>query len=129
MVLDVLVDLLGGRLVDTLDDMAEHAHGAARCRLRSIPRNSLEVDAALDELGAQDIDDLLGDKVGRGVDRKELVALRKLNRGAGILQVIALGNLARGLLEGVVDLLHIDLGHDVEAGIFSHDVSFRVRAA
>ena len=129
LILDVLVDLLGGRLVDTLDDMAEHAHGAARCRLRSIPRDSLEVDAALDELGAQDIDDLLGDKVGRGVDRKELVALRKLDRGAGILQVIALGNLARGLLEGVVDLLHVDLGHDVEAGIFSHDVSFRVRAA
>jgi hypothetical protein len=129
LVLDVLVDLLGGRLVDTLDDMAEHAHGAARCRLRSIPRDSLEVDAALDELGAQDIDDLLGDKVSRGVDRKELVALRKLNGGARILKVIALGNLARGLLEGVVDLLHVDLGHDVEAGIFSHDVSFRVRAA
>ena len=129
LVLDVLVDLLGGRLVDTLDDMAEHAHGATRCRLRSIPRDSLEVDAALDELGAQHLDNLLGDKVGRGVDRKELVALRKLDRGAGILKVIALGNLARGLLEGVVDLLHVDLGHDVEAGIFSHDVSFRVRAA
>ena len=129
LVLDVLVDLLGGRLVDTLDDMAEHAHGTARCRLRSIPRDSLEVDAALDELGAQHVDNLFGDKVGRGVDRKELVALRKLDRGAGILKVIALGNLARGLLEGVVDLLHVDLGHDVEAGIFSHDVSFRVRAA
>ena len=129
LILDVLIDLLGGRLVNALDDMAEHAHGAARCRLRSIPRDSLEVDAALDELGAQHVDNLLGDKVGRGVDRKELVALRKLDRGAGILQVIALGNLARGLLEGVVDLLHVDLGHDVEAGIFSHDVSFRVRAA
>ena len=129
MILDVLVDLLGGRLVDTLDDMAEHAHGAARCRLWSIPRDSLEVDAALDELGAQHVDNLFGDKVGRGVDRKELVALRKLDRGAGILKVIALGNLARGLLKGVVDLLHVDLGHDVEAGIFSHDVSFRVRAA
>ena len=129
LVLDVLVDLLGGRLVDTLDDMAEHAHGAARRRLRSIPRDSLEVDAALDELGAQHVDNLFGDKVGRGVDRKELVALRKLDRGARILKVIALGNLARGLLEGVVDLLHVDLGHDVEAGIFSHDVSFRVRAA
>ena len=129
LILDVLVDLLGGRLVDTLDDMAEHAHGAARCRLRSIPRDSLEVDAALDELGAQHVNNLFGDKVGRGVDRKELVALRKLDRGAGILKVIALGNLARGLLEGVVDLLHVDLGHDVEAGIFSHDVSFRVRAA
>lgn len=89
---------------------------------------SLEVDAALDELGAHHVDNLLGDKVGRGVDRKELVALRKLDRGTGILQVIALGNLARGLLEGVVDLLHVDLGHDVEAGIFCHDVSFRVRA-
>ena len=63
------------------------------------------------------------------MDRKELVALRKLDSGAGILQVIALGNLARSLLEGIIDLLHVDLGHDVEAGIFSHDVSFRVRAA
>ena len=129
LVLDVLVDLLGGRLVDTLDNMAEHAHGAARCRLRSIPRDSLEVNAALDELGTQHVDNLLRDKVSRGADRKELVALRKLDRGAGILKVIALGNLARGLLKGVIDLLHVDLGHDVEAGIFSHDVSFRVRAA
>ena len=118
-----LLIFLAVALVDTLDDMAEHAHGAARCRLRSIPRDGLEVDAALDELGAQHVDNLLGDKVGRGVDRKELVALRKLDRGAGILKVIALGNLARGLLKGIIDLLHVDLGHDVEAGIFSHDVN------
>ena len=87
------------------------------------------IKEALDELGAQHVDNLFGDKVGRGVNRKELVALRKLDRSAGILKVIALGNLARGLLKGIVDLLHVDLGHDVEAGIFSHDVSFRVRAA
>ncbi len=90
LILDVLIDLLGSRLVDTLDDVTEHAHGTARCSLGRIPGHGLKIDAALDELGAQDVDDLLGDKVGRGVDRKELVALRKLDGGAGVLEVIAL---------------------------------------
>ena len=125
MILDVLIDLLGGRLVNALDDMAEHAHGTARSRLRRVPRDSLKIDAALDELRAQHVNDLLGDKIGRGIDRKELVALRKLDGGAGVLEVIALRDLACGLLEGVIDLLHIDLGHNVEAGIFSHGSSFR----
>ena len=109
--------------------MAEHAHGAARCRLRSIPRDSLEVHAALDELAADDVDDLRGHEIGRRGHRQGAGAFVQGDLGARVLQIVALGELLSGLLEGVVDLLHVDLGHDVEAGIFSHDVSFRVRAA
>ena len=62
LVLDVLVDLLGGRLVDTLDDMAEHAHGAADAACGASHETAFEVDAALDELGAQHVDNLLETK-------------------------------------------------------------------
>lgn len=65
LILDVLVDLLGGRLVDTFDDMAEHANGAAARGLRIVPLDGLDVDTALDELGRKDVDDLAGDEIGR----------------------------------------------------------------
>ena len=120
LILDVFVDPLSGSLVDALDDMAENANGAAARGLGIVPLDRLDVDAALDELGREDIDDLAGDEIGRGGDGEELVRLGQLDRGAGVFQVIALGEFARRLLVGVVDLLQVDFGHNVEARVFCH---------
>ena len=82
LVLDVFVDLLGSRLVDSLDDMADETDGATGSRLGIIPLDRLDVDAALNELARKHIDDLSSDEIRWCVERKELVGLGKLDRGA-----------------------------------------------
>src|SRR5207344_3383325 len=39
-----------------------------------------------------------------------------LDRASGVLEVVARGDLARGLVDRVANLLHVELGHDVERG-------------
>ena len=39
-----------------------------------------------------------------------------LDLGIGALEVEPVGRLAVGLVDGVADLLHVDLGDDVEGG-------------
>ena len=46
--------------------------------------------------------------------------LSRRSRRPSPLQIVALGELLSGLLEGVVHLLHIHRGDDIEAGFFSH---------
>ena len=42
------------------------------------------------------------------------LVVAELDRGAGVLEVEPVGDLAAGLVDGVADLLQVDLGHDVE---------------
>src|SRR3954466_11568295 len=44
----------------------------------------------------------------------------QLERGVRVLEVEALVDLAAGLVDRVADLLHVDLGDDVEAGLGGH---------
>ena len=74
-ILNVLVDLLGRRLIDAFDDMAEHAHRTARSRQGGIPRNALQVDATLNEFRVKHVGNLTSNKIGGSDDRKELIAL------------------------------------------------------
>lgn len=67
-------------------------------------------------------------KSAGGVDGEELVRLGQLDRGTGVLQVIALGKLTGRLLIGVVDLLHVDFGHNVEARVFCHSRLLSIRS-
>jgi hypothetical protein len=83
--------------------------------LRRVPADGLEVDPPLHEPSVQHVDDLRGDELGRSRDRYGAVGLRERDGCPGALEVIALGEFPRGLLVGVVDLLHVDRGDHVEA--------------
>src|SRR5450759_324520 len=117
---DVLVDALGERLLDAVDDRGGHAHRAAARGLGVAPRERLEVDAALDHRAAEHVDDLARHEVRRRLhrDRRRVLVERDL-RARG-LQVVALGELAVGGLHRVVDLLHIHLDVDVETLVLGH---------
>jgi hypothetical protein len=71
----------------------------------------LEGDPALDELRLEDVED--GEDALLGVrDHDDLLAAPR-DRGTDVLEVVALGHLLDRLVEGVVDLLTIDLADDV----------------
>ena len=90
---------------------------------RLAPGDRLEVDAAAHELGVEHVDDLLADEVARRVQRERLLGLAELDRRARVLEVVALHELLGRLLVGVVDLLQVDLGDDVEAVVLGHGSS------
>src|SRR5690606_40008064 len=72
-------------------------------------------DAALDQLGLEDIEDSLHPVLGVRLHEDLLPGPR--DRGAHALEVVALRDLLGGLVEGVVDLLPLDLRDDVETGV------------
>ena len=114
-ILNVLVDLLSESLVDSLDDMTDKTNRTTGRGLRVAPGDALDVDAALEKLAVKDIEDLTGHKVGGSADRKGLILLGKVDASTGVLKIVALRELAGSLLVCVVDLLHVDLGNDIEA--------------
>ena len=88
--LDILVDLLGGILVDAVDDAAEDAHRAARGSDGSVPAYRLDVDAALDQLGIEDISDLSSNEISRRRNGNRPLGLGERDLRSGILEIVAL---------------------------------------
>src|SRR5690606_1768719 len=57
-----------------------------------------------------------------------LGALELDRRDLGVLEVVPLRDLLGGLVHRVVDLLEVDAGGDVEAGVFGHGLNYRWEA-
>jgi hypothetical protein len=83
---------------------------AGRVRLAGV--EAAQGDAALDQLRLEDFEDRLDALLAVGLHEHLVAAL--LDRGADILEVVALDDLLLGLVEGVVDLHLVDLADDVE---------------
>ena len=73
--LDILVDLACGFLVDAVDDARGTTNAHASCSHGITPLNSTQVDAALNELRTDDIDNLLGHEVGGSGNGHRLLSL------------------------------------------------------
>ena len=56
----------------------------------------------------------------RQIKEKALGAIELDGRERGVLEVVALQDLLGRLIDGVVDLLEVDGGRDVEGGVFGH---------
>src|ERR1044071_1193180 len=117
-VLDEAHDLLGlvhGNAVLERDALAQ---GSPRRGLRILDGERLQVDAAPVELGLEDVEDGLElHVVGGGEDEVHLL-LGDLVLGP--LEVVAGLDLPLGLVDGVGDLLHVELARDVEAVLGGH---------
>ena len=122
--LDVLGDALGDILLDTLLDDAHGADHPAGGVLGRAPFDGLEVDLALDEVRVEHVDDLAAHEVARGEHGDGLGSLVEIDLRSGILEVITLLETLLGVVEGVLDLLHVGLGDDVEAVVLGHDLPF-----
>ena len=85
-----------------------------------------QVDLAADETRLEDVDDLGGNELGGCLHGHDALGLVELDGGVGVLEVVALHELLGRLLVGVVDLLHVDFGNDVEAAVFGCHVSLLV---
>ena len=70
--------------------MANDANATTRGSLGLIPAQALKIDLTLNEAPVENVDDLLSDKIGRGVDGHDGISLRKLDGSTGTLQVITL---------------------------------------
>src|SRR5690606_30384447 len=122
--LDALGELVADQLGDLLGDLAAQAlldgagelvllAGGLGLAVAEVER--LERDAAAEQLGLEDVDDRL-DALG-GVRLHDHGLARPRDRGADVAEVVALRDLLRGLVERVVDLLPVDLAHDVERAV------------
>ncbi|MTB88222.1 hypothetical protein GGQ26_07650 [Aeromicrobium sp. zg-629] len=118
LVADQLADLLGLLGTDALAEGAVDLDVLARLA-RVVGLEGLEADAALDELGLEDVEDGQRALLGVGGDLDAPLAL-PLDGRAGVLEVVARRDLLGRLVEGVVGLLAVDLADDVEGGI-GHD--------
>src|SRR6266508_1829962 len=123
-----LADRLGERLRlvfrDALEERALDPVGAAAGGSRLRGGQRLERDRAPDQLLLEDVQGGQRPLVGLGDDHHVLA--RPGDRGTGVLEVEALAQLLPGLVQGVVDLLAVDLGDDVERGIGHAQAPFAV---
>ena len=87
---------------------------ARRLGLAGVER--LQRDAALDQLLLEDVEHRLRALLAVRLDL-DAVLTRPRDRGADVLEVVALRDLLGGLVEGVVDLLPVDLADDVEGRV------------
>jgi hypothetical protein len=101
--------LVGG---DAVDERDVEAVVAARSRLGFVVVERLQADLALDQLGLEHVERRHDALFGVRADGDAVA--RPLHRRAGVLEVVALRDLLGGLVDRVVDLLPVDLGHDVE---------------
>ena len=69
-----------------------------------------------------DIDDLACNEIGGSRHCDGLLLLVERQLGAGAFQVVALRQLFLRLLICIVDFLHVDGGHYIEARFLGHDV-------
>src|SRR5437773_442564 len=80
----------------------------------------LQGDAALDELALEDVEQRLHPEVVvRGERERGLRAVER-DRALRPFEVVALGHFLRGLVHGVIDLLEVGAGGDVEGGERRH---------
>jgi hypothetical protein len=79
----------------------------------------LERDTALDQLVLEHVQDRLGPLLAVGADLHPVVA-RPGDRRADVAEVEPGADLLARLVQCVVDLLPVELGHDVEGGICRH---------
>ena len=84
---------------------------ARRLHLAGVER--LERDVAADQLLLEHIEGRLGALLGVGGDDDRLFA-GPVDAGVGAAEVVALREFLRGLVEGIVDLLAVDLAHHVK---------------
>src|SRR6266508_901479 len=102
-------------LWDALHQGALDAVGAAAGGLGVIRVQRLERHRAAHQLLLEDVQGGERPLVGLGDDHHRLA--RPVDRGPGVLEVEALGQLFLGLVQRVVDLLPVDMGDHVEGGI------------
>src|SRR4051794_2120727 len=136
--LDLRLDALGALVADQFGDLPgvvradpllegdrDLAHPSGLARLGRVEH--LEADVALDQLLLEHVENGVRPVVGRGADLYGVLAL-PVDGGAGALEVEPGGDLACRLSQGVVDLLAVDLAHDVERRV-SHALSSPYGAA
>ena len=90
------------------------AHRALRGLLDLAVAEGLQRDLPLDHLLLEHLRERREARFALGVELDLLVL--QLDGAAGVLEVVAGRDLARRLVDGVADLLHVELGHDVEGG-------------
>src|SRR6478609_1604971 len=125
--LDLRLDALGALVADELGDLLGVLGGdallerdvdlgdlAGLARLGGV--EDLQALVALDQLVLEDAEHGTGAVVGRGRDLDRLLAL-PLDGRPGALEVEAVRDLPGRLAERVVDLLAVQLAHDVEARV------------
>src|SRR5512132_1654776 len=112
---DGLGQRLGLVLGDALEERALHPVVAAAGRPRLRRGQRLERYRPLHQLLLEHVEGGQRPLVGLGEDHHLLA--RPGERGAGVLEVEALRQLLSRLVDGVVDLLSVDLGDDIERGV------------
>jgi hypothetical protein len=113
-----LAELLGQLLAEALAQLHLLLHLVAAHRFGRLEIEDLEREVALGGLLAQHVDHRLQGHVAGGHDRQG--PLLEIDRGAGILEVVALAHLAAHLVDGVHQLLAIEVGDHVEAEGVGH---------
>src|ERR1051325_9007795 len=98
--------------LDALHDLGALAHRAARCRLDLAVVESLEGDAAFDQLRLHDVPHAA--QLPLVVGAEDDVVGRQLDGALAALEVEALRQLFLRLLDGVGHFLHVRFGDDVE---------------
>ena len=105
---------LRGFGVDALLERDDLADGAARGGLDLAELHVLDRHVAADQPRLQDLPDRADLEVVLGGQDERAVRLDELDGGGRALEVVALRDLLARLVEGVVDLLEVDGGGDVE---------------
>src|SRR5699024_7105424 len=111
LVADQLGDHLGVLRADALLERGHQAHLLARL-LRVDHVQRLERDASTHQLGLQHVQH--GEHALLRVGGHDDLIAAECERGARVPEVVALADLLHGLVDGVVDLLAIELADDVE---------------
>src|SRR6516164_8773317 len=106
-------DLPAGVRIDTVAQHHLLVRGG-KCGLRLLGLQAGEIDAALGEAELQDLQHLLELKVHLRMQRDD--EFLQLEACAGVLEVEALRELAVRLVDGVGDLVRIELGDGIEGG-------------
>ena len=121
---NVLRDFARGFLVDAFDNLGSATNALTSGRHDVAPFHSGKVDAALDELAADDVNNLLGDEFRRGGDGQFAATFIKGDFRTGVFEVITLGDFSFRLAIRIIDFLHVDGGNNVETGFFCHGIPF-----
>jgi len=118
-------------ILDGLDDLTGFFDGNTLLELHLLPYGGtgggfdlsvvqrLEGDSPLDELGLQNVSDSL-ELVFVGGREDDLVLAVKLNIGMRSLQVVALMDFLKGLLDGIGDFRQVYVANDVERVFGGH---------